>query len=124
MGTTAHRKTRYVLRYASSRGATCLQELRKPPGSCKLLISLMLGLWHGRGHRFDPDQVHQLNHRLRDDLAPHLGSILVANSKTLPRTGCLIAVFFLSEEAACRTSPFSVASPAEKFDVAPEKWTA
>jgi hypothetical protein len=32
----------------------CLQGLREPPGSCKLLKSLLLGLWHGRGHPFDP----------------------------------------------------------------------
>ena len=38
----------------------CLQGLRVPPGSCKLLKCLMLGLWHGRGHRFDPGQVHHI----------------------------------------------------------------
>ena len=37
----------------------CLQGLREPPGSCKLLQILLLVRWHGRGHRFDPDQVHQ-----------------------------------------------------------------
>jgi len=52
-------ETRYVLQYAGSRGGIRLQGLRVPPGSCKLLKCLMLGLWHGRGHRFDPGQVHQ-----------------------------------------------------------------
>jgi hypothetical protein len=27
---------------------------------CKLLIPLTWPLWHGRGRRFDPDQVHQI----------------------------------------------------------------
>jgi hypothetical protein len=35
---------RYVLRYAGSRDSTYLQRLREPPGSCKLLKCLMLGL--------------------------------------------------------------------------------
>jgi hypothetical protein len=43
--------------------------------------------WHGRGHRFDPDQVHQLNQSLRSSSFPRLCRILVANSKTTPRTG-------------------------------------
>ena len=78
---------RYVLRYAGSRGITCLQGLSVPPGSCKLLKCLMLGLWHGRGHRFDPDQVHQLNQAFRSSLPSRLCRNLVANSKTTPRTG-------------------------------------
>ncbi len=41
-------ETRYVLLYAGSRGGIRLQGLRVPPGSCKLLKCLMLGLWHGR----------------------------------------------------------------------------
>ena len=53
-------ETRYVLQYAGSLGGIRLQGLRVPPGSCKLLKCLMLGLWHGRGHLFDPDQVHQI----------------------------------------------------------------
>ena len=43
--------------------------------------------WHGRGHRFDPDQVHQLNQSFRSSLPPRLCRILVANSKITPRTG-------------------------------------
>ena len=35
--------------------------------------------WHGRGHRFDPDQVHQLNQSFRATLPSQLGSILAAN---------------------------------------------
>src|ERR1035438_1060106 len=58
-------ETRYVLQYAGSRGGIRLQGLRVPPGSCKLLKCLMLGLWHGRGHRFDPDQVHQITQEVR-----------------------------------------------------------
>ena len=38
------------------------KDLGSQPGSCKLLNCFMPILWHGRGHRFDPDQVHQLNH--------------------------------------------------------------
>jgi hypothetical protein len=49
-------EARYALRYAGSRAFMRLQGLREPPGSCKLLKSLLLGLWHGGGHRFDPDQ--------------------------------------------------------------------
>ena len=37
-------RLRYVLRYAGYRGSTCLQGLRVPPGSCKLLKCLMLGM--------------------------------------------------------------------------------
>src|ERR1700722_2738842 len=43
--------------------------------------------WHGRGHRFDPDQVHQLFQAFRSTSLPRLGRILAANSKTTPRTG-------------------------------------
>ena len=43
--------------------------------------------WHGRGHRFDPDQVHQLFQSFRStSLLPLVGN-LGANSKTTPRTG-------------------------------------
>jgi hypothetical protein len=52
-------ETRYVLQYAGSRGGIRLQGLRERPGSCKLFKCLMMGLWHGRGRRFDPDQVHK-----------------------------------------------------------------
>jgi hypothetical protein len=38
-----------------------------------------LPLWHGRGRRFDPDQVHQLNQSFRAPLPSQLGSILAAN---------------------------------------------
>jgi hypothetical protein len=41
-------QTRYALRYAGSWGSTCLQGLREPPGSCKLLKNLALGLWQRR----------------------------------------------------------------------------
>src|ERR1035437_1951589 len=61
----SHKKTRYVLQYAGSLDFTCLQGLREPPGSCKLLTILALGHWHGRGHRFDPDQVHQITQQVR-----------------------------------------------------------
>ena len=46
--------------------------------------------WHGRGHRFDPDQVHQLFQAFRRPSLPRLCRILVANSKTFPREdrGC------------------------------------
>ena len=30
------------------------------PGPCKAMISLTSEKWHGRGRRFDPDQVHHL----------------------------------------------------------------
>ncbi|MGA9671373.1 MAG: hypothetical protein WBQ94_19330, partial [Terracidiphilus sp.] len=48
---------------------------------------LMLGLWHGRGHRFDPDQVHQLFQAFSATSLLRLCRIFVANSKTTPRAG-------------------------------------
>jgi len=42
--------------------------------------------WHGRGHRFDPDQVHQLNQSLRANLPSQLGSILAANFQRPAKT--------------------------------------
>ena len=46
--------------------------------------------WHGRGHRFDPDQVHQLNQSFRSSLLSRLCRIFVANSKITPRTGFVV----------------------------------
>ena len=37
-----------------------IRYLAVPGNPCKLLILLLFSLWHGRGHRFDPGQVHQL----------------------------------------------------------------
>src|SRR5580698_3171122 len=42
--------------------------------------------WHGRGHRFDPGQVHQSIQAFRSSSLPRPCRILVANSKTLPET--------------------------------------
>ena len=36
----------------------------------KLLKIRIEPLWHGRGHRFDPDQVHQINRQPRFDGLP------------------------------------------------------
>jgi hypothetical protein len=36
---------------------------------CKLLISLTWALWRGRGHRFDPDQVHQSDYKFINSLS-------------------------------------------------------
>src|SRR5580658_5625029 len=47
--------------------------------------------WHGRGRRFDPDQVHQLHQQLGSTSPLRLCRIFVANSKTTPRTGAEIA---------------------------------
>src|ERR1035437_2799055 len=41
-------------------------------------------LWHGRGHRFDPGQVHQSSQAFSATSFPTLCRILVANSKTFP----------------------------------------
>jgi hypothetical protein len=41
-------EARYALRYAVFRGYMCLQGLREPPWSCKLLRCLMLAQWYGR----------------------------------------------------------------------------
>src|SRR5258708_6101538 len=43
--------------------------------------------WHGRGHRFDPDQVHQSFQSFRSTSLPRPCRILVPNSKTTPLTG-------------------------------------
>ena len=51
-------RTRYALRYADSGVGSYLQRLAMPSGSCKYLQSLAQVEWHGRGRRFDPDQVH------------------------------------------------------------------
>lgn len=76
--------SRYVLRYAERWGCTCLQGLRSPSGSCKLLKCLLLSLWHGRGHRFDPGQVHQTIKNLR------LAILLRALHIHSPVCGCRI----------------------------------
>src|ERR1039458_9583010 len=52
--------------------------------------------WHGRGHRFDPGQVHQSIQAFSATSLPRLCRILVANSKTLPETD---PGFFFSEAA-------------------------
>ena len=39
--------------------------------------------WHGRGHRFDPDQVHQLNQSFRSSLPPRPCRILSQIPKPL-----------------------------------------
>jgi hypothetical protein len=41
--------------------------------------------WHGRGHRFDPDQVHQSHQAFSATSLRRLCRIFVANSKTTPR---------------------------------------
>src|ERR1700722_11413675 len=43
--------------------------------------------WHGRGHRFDPDQVHQIIQAFRSTSFLRVVGNLGANSKTTPRTG-------------------------------------
>src|ERR1700679_3840105 len=43
--------------------------------------------WHGRGHRFDPDQVHQITQAFRSTSFLRVVGNLGANSKTTPRTG-------------------------------------
>ncbi|MBB5326520.1 hypothetical protein HDF14_000114 [Edaphobacter lichenicola] len=56
-----------------------------------LLVSIghkQLLLWHGRGHRFDPDQVHQLHQQNRQKnaiglaLTPHLRSTLCVTDQS------------------------------------------
>ena len=42
--------------------------------------------WHGRGRRFDPDQVHQLNQTLRKTFPFQLGSNLAANFQRPAKT--------------------------------------
>ena len=54
--------------------------------------------WHGRGHRFDPDQVHQLNQQFSSIPLFPLGSKLAANFKT-----------FLAEGSEVAFPPFPVA---------------
>jgi len=60
----------------------------------------MLGQWHGRGRRFDPDQVHQLNQQLAH--AHFFG--LVAFGSKLPN----------ADSAVRPLSPL-ILSPAEIF---------
>src|ERR1700712_5163487 len=47
--------------------------------------------WHGRGHRFDPDQVHQITQALTSTSLPRPCRILVANCKIFPEEplGCV-----------------------------------
>ncbi len=45
-------ESRYSLGYGDSGCCLCIQGLREPPGSCKLLNRLTLGLWHRRRYRF------------------------------------------------------------------------
>jgi len=56
--------------------------------------------WHGRGHRFDPDQVHQMFQSFSVTSLPRLCRILVANSKTTARTGFGAKAFSLPELTA------------------------
>src|ERR1039457_6058724 len=55
--------------------------------------------WHGRGRRFDPDQVHQLNQLLNSFNSLQLGSILAANFQWPAKTASL----FPFSTATCRT---------------------
>jgi hypothetical protein len=51
-------KTRYVVRYAGSQAWDCLQGLKGPPGSCRLLLCLMLLDSHGGSRRFESCSAH------------------------------------------------------------------
>src|SRR5271155_1579471 len=55
--------------------------------------------WHGRGRRFDPDQVHQILQSFRSTSLPRLCRILVANSKTTPLTGFANGISSCAEAA-------------------------
>src|SRR5437763_156103 len=55
--------------------------------------------WHGRGRRFDPDQVHQINQLLNNFNSLQLGSILAANFQRPAKT----ALLFPFSTATCRT---------------------
>ena len=49
-------RSRYALRYFGSGCCLCLEGLREPPGSCKLLQSITLGMAWKRSSDLDPDQ--------------------------------------------------------------------
>src|ERR1700722_6923440 len=63
--------------------------------------------WHGRGHRFDPDQVHQIFQAFRSTSFLRVVGNLGANSKTTPRTGFAVAAAICPGRLSVTAPPIS-----------------
>ena len=80
--------------------------------------------WHGRGHRFDPDQVHQSFQAFRGTSLPRLCRILIANSRiftsgrfwsfrsaAVPGSVAVIVISTTTPRLCCRFAAFVTAIP-------------